>query len=78
MFDPQTAWEALLQAEGPLELTTNAKLLAAGEAFKAQVRKHMPTLPNFSKDGKVAILGFCSDSSIQPIISERWVSCAIF
>jgi len=68
-----TAWNALLEAKDPKEILHNRRLALARQEINEEVEKRTHTPPNFSKDGKIAVLKIESQAQVHPVIATRWV-----
>ena len=71
-FDVISAWNALLEANGPKEILNNARLLNARAEINEEVEKQTHTPPKFSKDGKIAVLRINSAAQVHGVIATRW------
>ena len=72
-FDVVSAWQALLAANGPKDVLTNARLLDARAEINEEVERQTHTPPKFSKDGKIAVLRINSEAQVHGVIATRWV-----
>ena len=73
-----SAWEALLNANGPKDILSNVRLLNARAEINEEVEKQTHTPPKFSKDGKIAVLRINSEMQVHGVIATRWVGVSRF
>jgi hypothetical protein len=73
-FDVISAWQALLDAEGPKDILSNERLLDARIEVNEEVERQTHTPPKFSKDGKIAVLRIHSAAQVHPVIATRWAA----
>lgn len=71
-FDVISAWQALLQANGPKDILNNHRLLEARAEINEEVERQTHTPPKFSKDGKIAVLRINSAAQVHGVIATRW------
>ena len=66
------AWEAILKANTPQEISSNTVFLAARARVNTEVERCTHVAPQFSKDGRVALLRIHSGYQVHPVIATRW------
>ncbi|KAL5531570.1 hypothetical protein ACEPAG_4447 [Sanghuangporus baumii] len=66
------AWEAILKANTPQEISSNPIFLIARAQVNAEVERCTHVAPKFSKDGRVALLRIHSGYQVHPVIATRW------
>ncbi|KAK3391534.1 hypothetical protein B0T20DRAFT_473092 [Sordaria brevicollis] len=71
-YNVSAAWEALIQATGPANLLTNKALSTARAEVNAEVERCAHVPPEFSSDGRVAVLRMKSMAQVHPVIATRW------
>lgn len=69
MYD---AWNAVLQAQSPRDISKNHTFVAARARVNAEVERCTHTRPMFSRDGRVALLRIHSAYQVHPVIATRW------
>ncbi|KAF9489907.1 DHH phosphoesterase [Pleurotus eryngii] len=73
-FDVQSAWDALLSADGPTTITNNRELRRLRFRINEEVERCSRAAPRFSKDGCVALLRVDSQYQVHPVVAIRWAS----
>lgn len=71
-YDVISAWTALANAEHPSEVLKHPRLLAARHEVNAEVERCTHAAPQFSPDGKIAVLKIDSEAQVHPVIATRW------
>lgn len=73
-YDVSSAWEALLAATAPADVTRAPRLLEARAQVAAEVERCTHTPPTFSKDGSIAVFRIRSACQVHPVIATRWAN----
>jgi len=71
-YEVQEAWEAILHASTPKDISSNPTFVAARQRVNAEVERCTHTAPKFSKDGRVALFRMESGYQVHPVIATRW------
>ncbi|KAF7416418.1 hypothetical protein PC9H_002684 [Pleurotus ostreatus] len=73
-FNVQSAWDALLSADGPTTIINNTELRRLRFRINEEVERCSRAAPQFSKDGCVALLRIDSRYQVHPVVAIRWAS----
>ncbi|KAH4007246.1 hypothetical protein HBI56_215930 [Parastagonospora nodorum] len=71
-YNVKDAWDAVIAAISPSEITKNEKLHEASFEVRQETERCTHTPPNFSADGSIALLTISSKAQIHPVIATRW------
>lgn len=71
-YDVPSAWTALLASTTPKDLLTNPRLLEARAEIQAEVERNTHTAPEFTPDGRIAVLRIHTSAQVHPVIATRW------
>ncbi|KAG8946401.1 hypothetical protein FRC04_011847 [Tulasnella sp. 424] len=76
-FDVISAWTAVNSANSPEDILsssskTSQRLFDARREINLEVEKWSHTAPQFSSDGKVALLRIRSAAQVHPVVATRW------
>ena len=71
-YNVQDAWDAVIAATSPSEITKNERLHEAGFEVRRETERCTHTPPKFSADGSIALLTISSEAQIHPVIATRW------
>jgi hypothetical protein len=71
-FSVEKAWNAVISASTPEEISKDENLLAAQAEVRTETERWAHVPPKFSKDATIAILTISSAAQIHPLIATRW------
>ncbi|KAG8959395.1 hypothetical protein FRC03_008044 [Tulasnella sp. 419] len=76
-YDVISAWNAIKNASSSSDILSSrspyiSRLLDARDEVNAEVERCTHTPPQFSADGKVALLRIQSKAQVHPVIAKRW------
>ena len=72
MSEVNEAWEVVLQAKTLEDISTNKTFISARGRVNTEVERCTHVRPEFSKDGRVALLRIHSGYQVHPVIATRW------
>ncbi|CAN9369917.1 unnamed protein product [Alternaria alternata] len=71
-YNVQDAWDAVISATNPLDISKNEKLHTASLEVRRETERCTHTPPKFSADATIAVLTISSAAQIHPVIATRW------
>jgi hypothetical protein len=71
-FGVENAWNAVISASSPEDISKDENLLAAQAEVRMETERCAHVPPKFSKDATIAVLTISSAAQIHPLIATRW------
>lgn len=71
-YNVSDAWDAVIAADSPTQITKTEKLHEAGFEVRHETERCTHTPPKFSADSSIALLTIKSEAQIHPVIATRW------
>ena len=68
----EIAWAAVESSKRPQDIATSKGLHSARALIAQKVEQHTHTPPQFSRDGRFALLTISCSDQIHPVIATRW------